>query len=62
MTQQKDQAVVTIHVGTYLWRSARVVQTQLLDAEEVFAVRDALWDVGRVGVCRVFGVSAYAFS
>ena len=33
------------------------MQTQLLDAEEVFAVRDALWDVGRVGVCRGFSVS-----
>jgi hypothetical protein len=38
--------------GTYLGWSAGVVQTQLLDAEEVFAVRNALWDVGRVGVCR----------
>lgn len=36
--------------GTNLRRSARVVQTDLLNTQEVLAVGDALGDVGRVGI------------
>jgi len=36
---------------THLRRSAGVVDPELLDAQEILAVRDALWDVGRVRVC-----------
>jgi hypothetical protein len=36
---------------THLRRGPGVVDPELLDAQEILAVRDALWDVRRVRVC-----------
>lgn len=35
----------------YLGRSSRVVDAELLDAEQILAVRDTSGDVVRVGIC-----------